>query len=92
MTQDATTDNRRHDPRIDMAEKVTITFAGDAILGSGQNISSQGLFFVATTAIPVHVRIEGVDGIVHGELVRVQAMGEGQLGIAVRFTGPAPQP
>lgn len=87
----AATDNRRIDPRIVMDEQVTITFSQEAIVGPGQNISSQGLFFVAETAIPVRVRIAGVDQPVAGELVRVQAMGEGKLGIAVRFVGATPE-
>lgn len=91
MTQDTTTENRRHDPRIAMDETVTIRFDGATVVGPGKNISSQGLFFIATTAIPVSVRISGVDGPVRGELVRVEAMAEGQLGIAVRFLAPAPE-
>jgi hypothetical protein len=73
-----------------MAEQVTITFTCRSIVGPGQNISAQGVFFVADTSIPVDVRIDGVESAVAGELVRVQSMGEGRVGIAVRFVGPPP--
>ncbi|HLQ36805.1 MAG TPA: PilZ domain-containing protein [Planctomycetota bacterium] len=85
-------DNRRQDPRVNMGERVTVTFSAGEMVGSGQNISAQGVFFVAETSIPVMVRIDGVAAPVAGELIRVQAMGEGKLGIAVRFLLPDQPP
>lgn len=82
-------DNRR-DPRVDLTEQVTIRFEAGQIVGSGQNISQQGVFFTATASIPVTVRIEGKDEVVYGELVRVESMGNGRVGIAVRFVAPNP--
>ena len=69
-----------------MEEHVTITIQTDEIVGPGQNMSSQGVFFVADTSLKVSVSIQGVAEPVEGHLVRVQQMGEGKLGIAVRFT------
>ena len=84
----ATRLNRRIDPRIDMAESVSVRLETDMIVGPGQNISAQGLFFITDGAIPVTVKVGGVAEPVRGELVRVTAMGDGRLGIAVRFVEP----
>lgn len=80
-----THDDRRDSPRIPMGEKVTVTIHADTIVGPGQNISSQGVFFVADASLRVSVSIQGVAEPVEGHLVRVQHMGESKLGIAVRF-------
>ena len=69
-----------------MEENVTIKISTDEIVGPGQNMSAQGVFFVADTSLKVSVSIQGVAQPVEGHLVRVQQMGEGKLGIAVRFT------
>ena len=83
---DVTKDERRRTPRIAMEENVTIRISTDEIVGPGQNMSAQGVFFVANTSLKVSVSIQGVAEPVEGHLVRVQQMGEGKLGIAVRFT------
>lgn len=83
-------DNRR-DPRVDLAKQVTIRFEAGSIVGPGQNISLQGVFFTAPASIPVTVSIDGVDEVVQGQLVRVETMGEGRVGIAVRFLEPNPR-
>ncbi|GAB4150418.1 MAG: hypothetical protein Fur0037_18940 [Planctomycetota bacterium] len=88
MTDQPTTENRRQADRIQMHETVTVTISSDPVTGPGKNISEQGLFFVADARIPVEVRIKGVDGVLAGELVRVQTMKEGKIGIAVRFLDP----
>jgi hypothetical protein len=82
-------ENRR-DPRIELAEQVTIRFEAGEIVGPGQNISLQGVFFTAPASIPVTVRIAGKSEVVRGELVRVETMGDGRVGIAVRFVAPQP--
>ena len=53
--------------------------------GSGQNISREGVFFLAEGRVPVHVEIEGRAGSIAGELVRIENMGSGMVGIAVKF-------
>ena len=78
-------DERRDSPRVLMGETVTVKIHTDTILGPGQNISAQGVFFVADATLHVSVSIQGVAEPVEGHLVRVQHMGEGKLGIAVRF-------
>lgn len=85
----STIDNRR-DPRVDLSQQVTIRFDAGSIVGPGQNISLQGVFFTATASIPVTVAIDGKDEVVRGELVRVETMGDGRVGIAVRFLAPNP--
>ncbi len=82
---DVSVDERRDTPRVPMGETVTIKIHTDTIVGPGQNISAQGVFFIADAAIKVSVSILGVPEPVAGQLVRVQHMGEGKLGIAVRF-------
>lgn len=85
----ATIDSRR-DPRVDLSQQVTIRFEAGSIVGPGQNISQQGVFFTAAASIPVTVAIDGRDEVVRGELVRVETMGDGRVGIAVRFLAPNP--
>ena len=79
----------RREPRIGLEGGVTIHFDGGTIAGDGQNISAQGVFFTADGSVPVTVQVEG-RGAVRGHLVRVESMGEGRFGIAVRFDEPLP--
>ena len=81
----------RCDPRVDLGERVTIHFEGGCIVGPGQNLSAQGVFFTAAASLPVTVRIDGRDEVVRGELVRVETMGDGRVGIAVRFVQAHPE-
>lgn len=82
----------RATPRRELDAEVTIRFGPGAIAGSGQNISEQGLFFTADASVPVSVHIAG-RGVVHGHLVRLESMGGGRFGIAVRFDdGAVPTP
>ena len=76
--------NRRFE-RVGMDRTVTIRFQGDAIVGSGQNVSEQGVFFVAEGSIPVQVEIAGRERSLPGQLVRIENMGAGMVGIAVKF-------
>ena len=64
---------------------MTIRFRADAIIGSGQNISDEGVFFLTEASVPVIVEILGRDKPLMGELVRLETMGSGQIGIAVKF-------
>ena len=81
----------RQHARVDLDEHVTIQFEAGSIVGPGQNISAQGVFFTAAASIPVTVRITGRDEAVAGELVRVETMGDGRVGIAVRFVEAHPE-
>jgi hypothetical protein len=80
--------NRRA-ARVDLDGEVTIRFDAGAISGSGQNISSQGVFFTADGTLPVTVSIAG-KGEVCGRLVRLESMGDGRIGVAVRFDEDEP--
>lgn len=76
-------------PRVDIANEVTIRFEAGSIVGSGENISLQGVFFTADGSLPVTVQVAG-RGEARGKLVRLESMGDGRIGIAVRFDEPAP--
>jgi hypothetical protein len=80
---------RRSERRGVLDGTVTVRFAEQQIVGPGQNISHNGVFFVADGALQVLVELPGDDGWRRGEVMRVQSMGEGKIGIAVRFTGDA---
>lgn len=75
----------RREPRVDHDGQVTIELAAVSLVGSGQNISTQGVFFAVDGKLPVVVRIEGKAEPVAGQLVRLESMGDGRIGIAVRF-------
>lgn len=79
----------RQAPRVDIEAGVTIHFDVPAIVGDGQNLSAQGVFFTAEAVLPVTVRIAGKA--VPGTLVRLESMGDGRIGIAVRFHDSHPE-
>lgn len=79
------TSTNRQFERVGFDSAVTIRLATDTIVGSGQNVSEQGVFFVTEASIPVTVQIEGREGTLPGELVRIENMGAGLVGIAVKF-------
>lgn len=84
-TDQNTSINTRRSERVGFDGTVSIRVAGEAIVGSGQNVSDQGVFFVSEAPIKVKVEIGGRDGIMTGELVRIENMGAGAVGIAVKF-------
>jgi hypothetical protein len=73
-----------------MEGAVTVEIEAGVIAGSGQNISSQGVFFTTDGALPVRVRFDGQEPGVRGELVRYESMGDGRVGVAIRFLEPQP--
>jgi len=89
---DATdTANRRRSDRADLNGKVTVQFPSEPLVGPGENISEAGVFFVIDGSLRVQVQIEGREGAIEGELVRIQALSErGGAGIAIRFLEPQP--
>jgi|GEM_PF-6948160 len=92
MVDDKQTSNQgRRRERVEMDREVTIRIGEHVLIGNGQNISDQGVFFVAEGRLPVSVEIEGREGALKGELVRTENMGAGQLGIAVRFDSAHPE-
>jgi hypothetical protein len=80
----------RTGPRADLDGRVRVRFETDTLVGSGENIATQGVFFTADGGLRVTVEIEGVAGTMAGELVRIESMGDGRLGIAVKFAEPNP--
>ena len=85
----AGTESRRS-PRVELSDLVAIDLQTATVTGSGNNISEEGVYFTADQSIPVRVRI-GEGGVeVQGDLARVEAIGDGTFGIAVRFREPHP--
>jgi hypothetical protein len=80
--------DRRSGDRDALGGAVVVRFGQLELVGPGQNISPEGVFFVADTSLRVSVSIEGEAEPREGELVRVQTMGEGRVGVAIRFIGP----
>lgn len=76
---------RRLESRDDFEGEVTIDLTGIRLAGPGRNVSNSGVYFVAEGTPRVQVRIEGADGTRLGELVRVERLGAGRVGVAVRF-------
>jgi hypothetical protein len=79
----------RRDERLGLDGDVTVRFDAGTLFGSGQNISLQGIFFTALGSLPVTVHVAG-RGDVRGHLVRVESLGDGRFGIAVRFDDEQP--
>lgn len=80
----------RRSERLPLDAPVTIEFAGGAIVGPGQNISRDGVYFTAEGSFPVTVRLQGRE--VHGHLIRFESMGGGRIGVAIRFDTPIEPP
>ena len=95
MTEPMIQDKRQPDPerrgedRQPLGGQVVVRFDAVPLIGSGQNLSPEGVFFVADAAVQVLVQLEGRDTIV-GEVVRMTSMGDGKTGIAVTFNQPKP--
>lgn len=89
MSDQILSNDRRVPARAPLDGDVVIEVAGSQLVGPGRDISKDGVFFVSEGVLPVKVRVPGQDEPVDGELVRVEAMGGGKLGIAVRFVPPS---
>ena len=85
---DSTHRDRRMEDRLPMLGDVTVKFSGKPVVGSGQNISHEGVYFVAEGAVKVQVVLQGRDEPIAGHVVRVAIMGDGKTGIAVVFDQP----
>lgn len=84
-------DSRRAD-RHPLDAAVTIDIAALSFAGSGENISQQGVYFTAEATVPVAVRIGDTGKTVRGHLVRFESMGNGRIGVAIRFDEPITVP
>ncbi len=76
---------RRRDDRQAVAGAVRVRLPTQDVVGPGENVSAEGLFFVITGALEVEVTLPGESLVRRGELVRVAAMSEGRVGIAIKF-------
>ncbi len=87
-----TTTNQRRAERVPFAGTVAIQFEAATLVGSGENVSSEGVYFTADGAVPVLVRLGDGGATVRARLVRYESMGGGRVGIAVRFDSPIDPP
>lgn len=79
------TDDRRRDDRQDTDGRVVVEFGDLRLAGPARNTSSTGVYFVTSSKMPVLVRIEGESEPRYAELVRLETLGSGRVGIAVRY-------
>jgi hypothetical protein len=79
----------RQSPRLELQSDVTIELDANTLVGSGDNISLQGVFFTTDEPITVSVQV-AEHGVVRGKLDRLESMGDGRIGIAVRFDEAQP--
>ncbi|MEY2981712.1 MAG: hypothetical protein ACO4CT_16875 [Planctomycetota bacterium] len=75
-------DRRAEDRRRNTAP-VEVRFGDLQIVGEGGNRSVTGVYFVAEASAPVDVVVDGQ--VRRAELVRIENLGHGRLGVAVRF-------
>ena len=76
---------RRGDERQPFEGEITIRFLEAELVGPGENISGDGVFFVTEDSVRVEVSTGEGGEIYEGELVRLHSMGGGKTGVAVRF-------
>jgi hypothetical protein len=79
---------RRRAERDALEGDVTVRFEDLEIVGPGRNISETGVYFVSEATARVRVEVDGV--IRTAELIRVETLGNGRLGVAVRFVDDPP--
>lgn len=76
-------DERRRQERTPFSGDVVVGFDGLEIVGPGRNISEAGVYFVSDTTPRIKVSVDGRER--EGELIRISSLGDGQIGVAVRF-------
>jgi hypothetical protein len=79
---------RREGTRKALREPVSVRLLAPCLDGVGENVSEQGVLFVVEGPVEVMVRIGNSGTELRGTLVRLQDMGGGRSGIAVRFDAP----
>ena len=75
--------SNRSEERLPLVAEVSVDFQSATVIGSGRNISAEGVYFIAADEIRATVRIG--DREVEGVIVRVENHGKGHTGVAVRF-------
>jgi hypothetical protein len=91
MAHEPTLKDRRLAGRIPIEGQVCVKILESHILGPSRNISQEGIYFIAEAEMPVEVTLPGNGGVFKGKVVRVGAVREGELGIAIRFDEPVPE-
>jgi len=83
-------DERRIHPRDPRAVPVEVHFEKTRLLGPSANLSPEGVYFLAEGSIPVTVTVtvEGKKKTVKGRIVRIGAVNEKTLGVAIQFEVP----
>ena len=84
-TESTEADKRRSGDRTRLEGSVTVQFCENDVVGSGQNVSEEGVFFEAEGALRVRVRVNADEEWRDAVVVRMQSMDQGRIGIAVRF-------
>ena len=79
---------RRSEDRRRNTAPVEVHFGDLQIVGEGGNRSGTGVYFIAEASAPVDVVVDGQ--VRRAELVRVENLGHGRLGVAVRFVDTSP--
>lgn len=75
--------DRRLADREAIQGAVRVRFADLELVGPGRNLSETGVYFVADATARVQVVVDGV--LREAEVVRVESLGNGKTGVAVRF-------
>ena len=89
MTEQKVTE-RRAATRLPTGGSAAVRIRETEILGPSRNVSPEGIYFIAEAEIPVEVRLPNANTTVSGKIVRIGAVRDGELGIAIRFDEPLP--
>ncbi|MFO1052832.1 MAG: hypothetical protein U1F36_11510 [Planctomycetota bacterium] len=81
-------DERRAGDRRPFEGEVVVEFGALRVTGSARNLSKSGVYFVAAERAEVMVQVAGDPRPRRAELIRLESLGPGRLGIAVRFLDP----
>ncbi|MBK8974465.1 MAG: PilZ domain-containing protein [Planctomycetes bacterium] len=84
--------DRRAAERTPLAGDIVVRLHELELVGGAANISESGVYFVADAAPTVEIVLPDGAGRRVGELMRIEAMGAGRVGVAVRFRAPAAPP
>jgi hypothetical protein len=81
---------RRGNDRIPLEGKVVVKIHECEMLGPSRNISQDGIYFITPAEMAVEIQLPDGLPTLHGKIVRVGAVRDGELGVAIRFDKPLP--
>ena len=84
----ATATERRSDGRIEVEGSVCVSIMQADILGPSRNVSREGIYFIAEAELPVEVTLPTSGDKVRGRIVRIGAVRDGEVGVAIKFDVP----